>query len=127
MHSHECHAKIYTPNEIKDNGFAYKSTLFDVKNPFFVPMCNALSGISGYPDLTLQTQTTDAGFHSEDQTFAIGSDGLRKTYDLTLSFKDIQYGPIMASFYYWLKYIENVTRGTMSAYADDIFLSLALT
>lgn len=110
-----------------DTKFAYqmvgkniRSPLVDYENPFFTPLCNALTGISGYPDPIIQTLTTDPGFHSEDQTFAIGHDDLNKTYDLNLSFKDIQHGPICAMFLYWIRYIHNVTKGTMLAYSDDI-------
>ena len=101
-------------------GKLHPSPLVDYENPFFTPLCNALTGISGYPDPIIQTLTTDPGFHSEDQTFAIGHDDLNKSYDLNLSFKDIQHGPICAMFVYWLRYIHNVTKGTMIAYADDI-------
>jgi hypothetical protein len=99
---------------------AAKSLLLDANNPFFTPLCNALTGISGYPDLTIQTLTTDSGFHSEDQTFAIGHDQLAKSYDLNLTFKDVQGGPVAAIFYYWLMYIHCVTKGLMIAYSEDI-------
>lgn len=94
--------------------------LINSQNPFFTPLCNGLTGISGWPDPIIQTLTTDPGYHSEDQTFAIGHDDLNKTYDLNLSFKDIQHGPIAAIFLYWFRYIANVTKGTMFAYQDDI-------
>ena len=97
------------------------SPLFDWCNPFLVPVCNALTGFSGAPDITLQTQTTNGGYHCEAQTFAIGSDNLQRgSYNLTLNFRDSQHGPIMALFFYWLEYMRCVTRGIMLAYGDDI-------
>lgn len=97
-----------------------QSPMVDVRNPFFVPLCNGLTGISGFPDHQIQTTTTEGGFFSEDQTFAIGSDRLNRTYDLTLSFKDIQHSPLASIFDYWVEYIAQVVRGGMSAYSDDI-------
>lgn len=97
------------------------SPLIDEQNPFLTPLCNALTSISGFPDMMIQTQTTEGGFMSEAQQFAIGGDDFnRGAYNLTLNFKDIQHGPISALFYYWLEYIRCVTRGSMVAYSDDI-------
>lgn len=98
----------------------FPSKLVDNSNPFAVPLCNNLVGISGWPDWVVDTKTTDAGFFSEDQTYAVGSDMLNKSYDLTLNFKDPQYGPVAAIFFYWIMYIAMVTRGLMPAYAEDI-------
>ena len=99
---------------------AYKSPLIDVFNPFNTPLCNGLTGISGFPDPVIQSYTTEGGYHTEDQSFAIGADGLRRSYDFTLNFKDIQFGPIAATFEYWLKWIELYTKGIVIAYSEDI-------
>lgn len=96
------------------------SPLLNTLNPFFTPLINSLVGLNGWPDPIIQTTTTEGGFHSEDQTFAIGSDDLSKTYDLSLTFKDIQYAPITAIFQYWLEYISCVTKNRMVAYKEDI-------
>ncbi len=110
----------------KANGGRYKdyvntSPIVDVLNPFLVPACNSLVGFSGGQDIVVQTQTTEGGFQCEAQTFAIGSDNLQRgNYQLQLTFRDAQHGPITALFFYWLEYIRCVTRGIMLAYADDI-------
>ncbi len=105
----------------KDNSItASNCRLLNINNPFFTPICNGLQGISGYPDPTIQTITTDAGFHSEDQTYVIGWDQLNKSYDLSLTFKDIQNGPLASIFFYWMIYMGYVTKGMMPAYPDDI-------
>ncbi len=96
------------------------SPLLDKKSPFLIPACNGLIGVSNFPDPTIDTKTTDAGFFSEDQTFAVGYDMLNKSYDLTLNFRDPQFGPLASMFYYWILYIGMVTKGMMPAYADDI-------
>ena len=97
------------------------SPLFDCQNPFLVPACNALTTFSGGPDIMIQTDTTAGGYMCEAQTFAIGGDNLQRgNYQLQLTFRDAQHGPIMALFYYWLEYMRCVTRGIMMAYGDDI-------
>jgi len=97
------------------------SILFDYRNPFMTPLCNAVSSINGLPDMLIETATTQGGLMTEGQQFAIGGDNLhRGTYELQLTFQDVQYGPIGAIFFYWLEYIRCVTRGYMLAYADDI-------
>ena len=104
----------------EDDSSASKSPLLNTDNPFNTPLCNALVGISGWPDIVIESNTTEGGFHGENQTFAIGGDNLNKTYDLTLTFKDPQGGAIAAMMDFWLEYIRCVSRGIMVAYKDDI-------
>lgn len=105
----------------QDNAIAVdRCRLLERKNPFFTPLVNGLQGISGFPDPVIQTMETDAGFHSENQTFVTGYDQLNKSYDLSLTFKDIQNGPVAAIFFYWLLYMGYVAKGMMPAYMDDI-------
>ena len=101
---------------------SYKSSsLFDYRNPFLTPLCNAASAVNGLPDLLLETATTQGGFMAEAQQFAVGGDNLhRGAYEINITFKDVQYGPVTAILYYWIEYIRCVTRGHMLAYADDI-------
>ena len=96
------------------------SPLLNTLSPWNVPICNRLVSVSGWPDIVLETNTTEGGFHSENQTFIIGGDNLNKTYDLTLTFKDIQGGAIAAIHDFWLEYVRCVTKGIMIAYKDDI-------
>lgn len=107
-------------NDAEMTQLLQNSPMFDFRNPFLIPCCNALTHVGGFPDPMVQTATTEGGFYSEDQTYAIGSDDLNRTYNFQLGFKDIQHGPIAALFYYWLEYMRCVTRGLMAAYADDI-------
>lgn len=94
--------------------------LVNPNNPFITPLGNGLTGISGYPAVSIETVTTETGFHSEDQTFATGYNQMNKTYDLSLDFRDPQHGPIMAIFFYWILYIGYLTKGMMPAYMEDI-------
>jgi len=96
------------------------SKLLDASMPFMTPLSNALLSISGFQDPVMETQTTPTGFHSEDFTAALGHDYLNKTYTLNLTFTDYQYGPILAIFNYWFRYIANVLKNVQVAYSDDI-------
>ena len=108
-------------NNNRYSKYVIQSPIFDHQNAFLVPCCNALVGFSGGQDIVLQTQTTEGGFQCEAQTFAIGADNLQRgNYQLQLTFRDAQHGPITALFFYWLEYMRCVTRGSMLAYADDI-------
>lgn len=94
--------------------------LIDRKNALFTPLNNGLIGMSGWPDMNLETSTTQTGFHSEDQTIVNGYDQLNKTYEFTLDFRDPQCGPILSIFFYWILYMGMVSKGIMPAYMEDI-------
>lgn len=90
------------------------------ESPFIIPLTNTLQSITGWPDIVLDTETTEGGFYSEDQTFVKGFDFLNRSYDLTLTFRDIQGGYVMALLLYWMYWIGLVTRGLVTAYPEDI-------
>ena len=96
------------------------SSVIDPRNPFNTPLSNGLIGISGYPDDVIQVSTTEGGYFNEDQTFVQGGDSLRKTYDLTLEFRDVQYAPIMTIFETWVRWMALATEGRVVAYNEDI-------
>ena len=97
-----------------------KCPYFNHKSAFNIPLSNACVAQSGWPDPFIQTYTTVGGFFQEDQTFPIGSDRLRKTYDLNFTFKETQGGPILAMLYAWYEVMASLTEGSMVAYAEDI-------
>jgi len=94
----------------------------DNNSPFLIPLSNTLMSQTGWPDPTLDTETIAEGFFCEDFTFVRGSDMLNRTYDLNLTFRDIQGSFISALLYYWLHYVELLPTGLTVAYQDDIFL-----
>lgn len=99
---------------------AAECPFFNPFNPFMTHLCNGLTNISGFPDPYIQTFTSNPGLFSEDHTIAIGGDNMNKTYDLSLSFSDPQYGMILGTFMAWLEYIRLVTRGLVVAHKEDI-------
>jgi len=92
---------------------------FNDTSPFNVPMSNLMSGISGWPDFSLEYETTESGTFSEDMTLVRGSDWGRRTYDLSCTFRDIQGGFLMSYFYYWLLAMALQMEGTIVAYPED--------
>ena len=100
---------------------ARKSPLIDVHNPFFVPLCNGLTGISGFPDFNLREETTEGDFHSGDFTWLKGGDMNNATQELSLEFRDIQGSIILSCFYYWCVYMALQAKGVVRAYDDDIY------
>lgn len=90
------------------------------RSPFLTPLTNCLQNFSGVPDFALDTETTDAGFFGQDLTFATGSDFGQKSYDVTLTFTELQGGFIFALLYIWALYIGLVKLGRSVAYPEDI-------
>ena len=101
-------------------GAAEACPFFNHLLPFQIPLSNFLQSISGFPDRTLDTFTTEGGFFCESQTMVAGDDQLARNYELTLTFREIQGGFIMAIFLYWLHFMGLVTRGVTIAYPEDI-------
>lgn len=89
----------------------------DYHNPWFAPLCNGIVGVSGWPDFTVETESTEGGFYSENQTYVTGSDNLNRTYNFNLTFKDVPSSPIFNSIFYYLRYMAAVTLGDVDSYA----------
>ena len=97
------------------------SGLVDARNPFFIPLCNGLKGLSGFPDFNIEVETTEGDFHSGDFTFAKGSDMNNRTQELSLEFRDVQGSIILSCIYYWCLYMALQAKGVVMAYPDDIY------
>ena len=115
-----CYLDTYYSSRRDVTALAGLCPFFNSESPFLIPLSNNLVSVSGWPDPILEPETTDGGFFSEDMTIAKGSDRLNKTYDITLTFRDIQGGFIMALMWMWIHYIELVIRGDTTAYPEDI-------
>ncbi len=97
-----------------------RSPLLDAYSPFMTPLMNCIESVSGFPSANIETYTTEGGFFSEDLTYAAGSDRNRKSFDLQISFSDMQGGICAAIIQMWMEYISAVSVGEMIAYAEDI-------
>lgn len=104
----------------KNRDIVGNSPLLDLHNPWFTPLCNGIVGISGWPDFTVETEGTEGGYFSENQTYVVGSDNLNRTYNFNITFKDIPSSPVFSAIFYWLHYMASVTLGDMKAYSFNI-------
>lgn len=89
--------------------------------PFIIPLTNCHMSSGGWPDFFIDTETSQGGFFGEDQTIARGSDFNARSYDFSLTFRDVQGGYIMALFYYWVYYIAAQCRGLVVPYPEDVY------
>ena len=94
--------------------------LINNNSPFITPMMNGLTSMSGFPDEVMQTTTTQGGFFHEDQTFAKGTDSLRKSVDLTLNFRDEPTCPISLIKETWVRWMALAMEGRVVAHKRDI-------
>ncbi len=105
----------------QDNiALASQCPYFNVHNPFIFPLSNAMHTCSGWPDLSIEQQTTEGGFFNEDQTYPIGYDEFNRTYDIQCGFRDIQGGTIAMLLFFWEIAMAKLVRGDMYAYTEDI-------
>ena len=93
---------------------------FNSESAFNIPLGNALIGLTGWPDPTLDVETSNGGYFSEDQTIVRGSDWGRRTYDFTLTFRDFQGGFVMGMLYYWLRQMGLLAQGATTPYTEYI-------
>lgn len=97
-----------------------KSPFFNPTSPWATPLMNCLVDISGWPDFNIDTETSEGGFFGEDITIPRGGDSGGRTVDLTLTFRDIQGGPIFTMLYLWTYWIAKACVGSVIAYPEDI-------
>jgi hypothetical protein len=118
--------KLFNREDVKEDSdlrtCASNSGLLDVYNPFFTPLCNGLTGISGWPDFNLEAATMGEDFHSGDFTFIKGCDFQLRTTELTLEFMDVQGSIILSCIFYWCLMMALQAKGVCEAYPDDIYL-----
>lgn len=97
-----------------------KSQYFNPNNPFISVLSNRLITLNGWPDPTLDVETSEGGFFSESITYPKGHDQLTRNYDLQATFSDIQGSVIHILFLIWCRWIGLATRGRVTAYMEDI-------
>ena len=92
----------------------------DPWNPFFVPLMNGLRSISGFPQLSIKTETTQEGYFGESQTYAgVFNEWFGET-QMSLTFRDIELSPIFNIFLFWILTMAHLYRGKFVAYVEDI-------
>ncbi len=96
------------------------SQFFNPINPFISILSNRLISLNGWPDPTLDVETTDGGYFSESITYPKGHDQLTRNYDLAATFSDIQGSVVHNLFMMWMRWIHLTNRGITTAYMEDI-------
>lgn len=96
------------------------SPYLNESNPFIPILSNRLLSLNGWPDPTIDIETTQGGFFSESITYPKGSDMLARNYDISATFNDIQGSIIFTMMMLWVRWIFLANRGLITAYVEDI-------
>ena len=99
--------------------YASNSPWVNTKTPFNLPLSNMLLNMTGWPDFSVETETSEPGSFSEDYTMVVGSDRGRRTYELNCTFREIKGGFISTMFFYWLHAMALQREGGIVAYPED--------
>lgn len=87
----------------------------------FIPvLSNNLQNISGWPDLSLPTFTSDAGTYGEMYSMGDGTLLNFGVYDIDATFRNTKGNPIMYMFQIWEQYISLVHEGMLMPYMDMV-------
>lgn len=125
-------------NLLTDNNLSYQAFtrlmldprlqhIADLKCPFvdrnsaFIPiLTNNVQSLSGWPDLTVPTYTSEAGQFGEETSFVDGVTNHFESFDLDITFKNTKGNPLLYFFYIWIKYQTLVFEGILNPYMDMI-------
>lgn len=94
--------------------------MVDADSVFIPLLSNTCLNLSGWPDISVETYTTEQGIYGEVHSFGDGGSGIYGTYDLTGTFQNIAGDPITALFFNWCVYINRVGEGSIHPYPDKI-------
>lgn len=87
----------------------------------FIPiLTNNLNTISGWPDLTAPTYSSQAGLYNETYSMVDGITRNYEAFDIDASFRNTKGDPILYMFYIWLHYSSLVFEGKFVPYVDFI-------
>lgn len=101
-------------------GDRLKCPFVDNENPFFSILTNNIMSLSGWPDMTVPTHTSEAGLYGEEMSFVDGVTNHYESFDLDVTFKNTKGNPLIYLFYIWTKYQTLVAEGILNPYLDMI-------
>lgn len=96
------------------------SPFVDSTNPFIATLTNNLVSISGWPDLTVPTYTSETGIYGQEHSFVDGVTNHLEAFDIDAVFKNSKGNPLLYMFYIWIKYESLVFDGILNPYIDMI-------
>lgn len=92
----------------------------DPYNAFIPILTNNIVSVSGWPDLTVPTHTSEAGLYGEEHTFVDGVTNHYESFDVDVTLKNTRGNPLLYFFYIWIKYESLVFEGILNPYLDMI-------
>lgn len=98
----------------------YPSSFVDQRNPFIPILTNNLESISGWPEITVDPWTSDAGAYNEQTSQADGFSQDFSASDISATFKNQIQDPINRLFHVWTRYSMMVHEGVMDPYIYNI-------
>lgn len=97
-----------------------QSDLIDNQQAFMPMLSNLLLGVSGWPDITVDTYTSTEGVAKEAWSMVDGMSDYYGTFDITANFKNMAGDPITLLFNVWTTYMSAVYRNEMVPYPEAI-------
>ena len=97
-----------------------KCPFVDMYNPFIPILTNNILSLSGWPDLTVPTYTSEPGQFGQEHSIVDGVTNHYESFDLDITFKNTKGNPLIYFFYIWIKYQTLVFEGILNPYIDMI-------
>ena len=95
-----------------------RSPLINDHQAFIPIFTNLLTGITGWPDETMETFVAEPGNRNETYMLVDDSPNEYGAFDLTATFRNIDGDPINAILTVWLTYAKGVKFGTLLPYSE---------
>lgn len=102
----------------------YPSTFVDKRNPFIPILTNNLESISGWPEVSVDPWSSDAGAYNEQTSQADGFADDYSVGQLTATFRNQIQDPINRLFHVWTRYSMLVHEGVVDPYMFNIVLNV---
>ena len=100
--------------------YGMRCPFVDPENVFIPILTNTLSSMSGFPDLTVPTYTSEPGLYGEEHGFVDGVTNHYESFDVDATFKSMRGNPLIYFFYIWIKYQTLVYEGILNPHVDMI-------
>lgn len=106
------------PRHIKLDRGNFDAPGIDPKNPFIPLLSNNLISMSGWPDFTINTHTSQPGLYREEYSYVDDVPYEYRTFDLQTSFRNLAGDPISFMLLMWGWYMGLVYEGRIMPYPD---------
>lgn len=90
-----------------------RSAITDDKNPFLTVLSNSLQSLSGWPDWSVDSYTSNEGYMKEQVSWVDDTFNIYNTFDLTSNFYNMEGNPVLDIVRIWLEYATRVSTGEM--------------